>query len=66
MYEGGLPLVVVDAKYKSFEDRKDAIPQYGLRNDDFYQVLTAAIAHEARLALLLYPARPGLLGGPPA
>lgn len=63
VYESGLPLVVVDAKYKSFEDRKDGNTAIRPANDDFYQVLTAAIAHEARLALLLYPARPGLLGG---
>lgn len=60
VYDGCLSRIVVDAKYKSFDDREAATRP---ANADFYQLLTAAIAHRTALALLVYPASPGLVGG---
>ena len=61
VYDGGIPLAVVDAKYKSFGEGDDASARPA--NTDFYQVLAAAIAHGTRLALLVYPASFNLIGG---
>ena len=55
IYDGSAPLVVVDAKYKSFEEGADDSPSIRAANADFYQILTAAIAHKVNLGLLVYP-----------
>ena len=54
VYEGGAPVVIVDAKYKSLESARGAASGRP-SNADFYQILGAAIAHRATLALLVYP-----------
>ena len=58
VYEGGAPVVIVDAKYKSLESTPGAAPGRP-SNADFYQILGAAIAHRATLALLVYPSTSG-------
>ena len=55
VYDRGVPLAVVDAKYKSFEECEVGNPVLRPSNSDFYQVLTAAIAFRSGLALLVYP-----------
>ena len=60
VYDGGLSQIVVDAKYKSFDDGDSTARP---ANTDFYQLLTAAVAHRTSLALLIYPASPRLVGG---
>ena len=65
VYERGVPLAVVDAKYKSFEESEYGTPILRPSNSDFYQVLTAAIAYRSALALLVYPTESWLQGGAP-
>ena len=57
VYDGEHPLIVVDAKYKSIDGDEDGPLALRPVGADFYQVLTAAVAHRASLALLIYPAR---------
>ena len=62
VYDNSMPLMVVDAKYKTFEEGEEGISKIRPAHSDFYQVLTAAIAHRAALALIVYPTATGTPG----
>ena len=52
---GGQSTLVVDAKYKRFEDASEDVRGTRPTNADLYQMAAAAVAHGCRRALLLYP-----------
>ena len=62
VYDGESPLLVVDAKYKSFEEGEEGELAARPAHADFYQVLTAALAHQVALALIIYPVSTGKSG----
>ena len=62
VYDGEFPLLVVDAKYKSFDEGEEGDLAGRPAHADFYQVLTAALAHQVALALIIYPASTGKSG----
>lgn len=49
--------LIIDAKYKRFEDADEATASQGSRptNADLYQMAAAAVAHHTKRALLVYP-----------
>ena len=55
IHENGKPVVVVDAKYKSIVDQGNPADIGRPASVDFYQIITAAIAHRTDFALLIYP-----------
>lgn len=52
---GGNNALVVDAKYKRFEDASEDVRGSRPTNADLYQMAAAGVAHGCRRALLLYP-----------
>ncbi len=62
VYDNSMPLVVVDAKYKSFNEGEEGNSTIRPAHNDFYQVLTASVAHRTDLALIVYPTDAGHSG----
>ncbi len=55
VHAGGQGTLIVDAKYKRFEDASEDVGGDRPTNADIYQMTAAAVAHGCRRALLLYP-----------
>lgn len=54
VYDGDVPCLLVDAKYKRFEDADEGTPKRP-NNADLYQMTASLIAHGARRGLLIAP-----------
>ena len=54
IYDGEIPVLLVDAKYKRLEDADEGTPSKP-NNGDVYQLYASMIAHGASAGLLVYP-----------
>jgi 5-methylcytosine-specific restriction enzyme subunit McrC len=51
----GVPILIVDAKYKRFQEATEEVSGDRPTNADLYQMCAAAVAHRCPKALLVYP-----------